>query len=205
MPTHLLRVRRARRLLISTRSRARQATCAASLHVRIPRVFWSNAAAVVPRMLPYLIMQARAEVNPSRLARRLGAMSVTFARAAPSLLRVAYAAQFWQSVFDSVPSTTPRAAVVQRGCDGTARDHGAGVLQVQAAATPRVMYSVSAAGVVACVCHQRCCERCALAGGQRQRASSRAWRGYARRDVAARHNNVRILACVGCHVWACIL
>ena len=41
--------------------------------------------------------------------------------------------------------------------------------------------------------------------GQSQRDSSRAWRGCAGRGVAARHNNARIVACVGRHVWACVL
>ena len=42
-------------------------------------------------------------------------------------------------------------------------------------------------------------------GGQRQRDSSRVWRGCARRDVAARHGNDRVFACVACHVCVCIL
>ena len=86
--TNLLRVRRVRRLLISTRSRAWQSTRASNLRVCIPHVFWANAAAVVPRMLPYIIVSARAEVNPNSLARRLEAMPLAFARAAPTLLRV---------------------------------------------------------------------------------------------------------------------
>ena len=86
--TNLLRVRRVRRLLISTRPRAWQSTRASNLRVCIPHVFWANAAAVVPHMLPYFIVSARAEVNPNSLARRLEAMPLAFARAAPTLLRV---------------------------------------------------------------------------------------------------------------------
>ena len=86
--TNLLRVRHVRRLLISPRPRAWQSTCAANLRVRIPHAFWANAAAVVPRLLPYFIVSARAEVNPNSLAHRLEAMPLAFARAAPTLLRV---------------------------------------------------------------------------------------------------------------------
>ena len=49
--TNLLRVRPVRRLLISARPRAWQSACAANLRVRIPHLFWTNAAAVVPRVL----------------------------------------------------------------------------------------------------------------------------------------------------------
>ena len=84
--TNLLRAPRVRRLLISTRSRAWQSTRASNRRVCVyttcvlgKRSSGSSA---------HFIVSARAEVNPNSLARRLEAMPLAFARAAPTLLRV---------------------------------------------------------------------------------------------------------------------
>ena len=88
-----------------------------------------------------------------------------------------------------MPSITPRGDSLQPSKDDTTRGDGISVLHVQRAATARVMYPISAAGVVASVCYLRCCECCALI--HQHMAIARVL-GESALAVAARHNNVWI-------------
>ena len=159
------------------------------------------------------------KVSPNSLARRLGAMPLTFARAAPSLLRVTSTCcdlGKTHTCLNSVCGAKLAECIWQPAerdaarcfCTARLRRHGKRPRRRRVACAPS---SKTARNVF----HQRS-GRCGVSllsallsalciGGQRQRDSSRAWRGCARRDVAARHDNVRIFACVGCHVCVCIL
>ena len=205
--------------ITSTRPCAWQPTSAANLRARMPHVFWANAAVVLPRMFLYLILSGSVEVNPNSLARRLGAMPLTFARAAPSLLRVTSAccdmggihaclhdacgANLAECVWQRAEHNTARcwrAARPRRHCARPRRSRAARAKKIKTVRNVfhhrRGRWCVSL--LLASLPTVRIC-------GQRQRDISCAWRGCARRGAAARHKHVRIFACVVRYVCEYIL
>ena len=110
--------------ITSARPCAWQPTRAANLRARMPHVFWASAAVVVPSMLLYLILSESVEVNPNSLARRLGAMPLTFARAAPLRL-AACQAQHRALLACGQAAKTLRAATEKSRCTRKENQHPA--------------------------------------------------------------------------------